>query len=243
MSYYDNVYQKRLNRYGYDYQTRVQGQRERFFENLLIKSIYRIDFEYKDEFHPAIFEKYKQNETEVLHYLLTRIDTPIPAGTILWIQEDIRKDELHPWMVYWKEQIPASGYNRHIMLKMTHYVVWNNRDDVECASWAYFYGQEDNMLKDELKSRSRSSVLYNENLKTSFFITSTNEDIQKEDYFEMGEGKLKLGYRVTGFDFVSTPGVEYVTVDPVYLRDHTPIPEQAPEDDPDDFFWLKGGNE
>ena len=103
------------------------------------------------------------------------------------------------------------------------------------------YGQQDNMLKDELRSRSRMDALYTENLKTSFFIMPTNEFIRKDDYLEVGEGSLKEAYRVTGYDIQSTPGVEYVTVDPVYLRDQSPAPEQQPEDDPDDFYWLNGG--
>jgi hypothetical protein len=94
------------------------------------------------------------------------------------------------------------------------------------------------MLKDELKSRSRTNAVYNENLKLSFFITPTNENIQKEDYFEIGDGKLKQAFRVAGFDIISTPGVEYVTVDPVYLRDNTPPPQPAEEDSLDDFYWL-----
>jgi len=46
MSYFDEVYLKRLNRYGLDYQSRLQGQRERNFENYLLKTIYRVDFQY-----------------------------------------------------------------------------------------------------------------------------------------------------------------------------------------------------
>jgi hypothetical protein len=59
MSYYNDVYLKRLNRYGLDYQSRVQGQREREFEGKLLKSIYRVDFEYEGETHPATLERYK----------------------------------------------------------------------------------------------------------------------------------------------------------------------------------------
>ena len=33
--YYQNIYQKRLNRYGLDFQARIQGQREKDFENYL----------------------------------------------------------------------------------------------------------------------------------------------------------------------------------------------------------------
>lgn len=245
-SYYEDVYRRRLNRYGYDYQTRTQGQRERFFENLLLKSIYRLDFAFGENeegaplIHPGVLEPHKQTDTKTLHYLLTHIDLNIPNGTILELQDFNKSEETHPWMVYYLEQIRASGYNRYIMLKMTHEVIWKDRSGNIQHTWAYFYGQEDNMLKDELKSRSRSSILYNENLKTSFFICPTNPLIQKDDYFELSSDGITQGFRVTGFDFVSTPGVEYVTVDPVYLHDHSEKPKPGPDDNPDDFFWLQG---
>lgn len=239
MSYYDDVYLKRLNRYGYDYQSRIQGQRERNFETLLLKSVYRVDFLFKEEMHPALLERYKQDETETMQYLLTRIDLNLPTGTILMIPD---KDDIErPWLVYWLESIKASGYNRYVVLKMTHFITWRDRSNIERSSWCYMYGQEDNMLKDELKSRSRMDTLYTENLKGSFFIMPTTEYIRKDIYLEIGEGALKEAYRVTGYDLQSTPGIEYVTVDPVYLRDHTPVPEKTDKDDPTDFFWLDQG--
>lgn len=240
MNYYKDVYLKRLNRYGLDYQSRVQGQRERLFENLLLKSLYRVDFEYNGELVPGIFEKYKQDETETLHYLLTRVDMNIPGGTILMIPN--KDKELKPWLVYYLEEINASGYNRYIMLKMSHYLTWIARDGQEYSTWAYFYGQEDNMLKDELQSRSRMNVRYTENLKLSFFVTPINEHIRKDDYLVVNKNNpLQEAYVVTGYDINSTKGVEYVTVDPVYIRDESKIPEQTESDDPDDFFWLNGG--
>ena len=240
-NYYEDVYLKRLNRYGYDYQSRVQAQRERDFENKLLKSVYRVDFEFEDETHPATLERYKQDETELMQYLLTRVSLNIPNGTILMIPD---KDlVLQPWLVYWLESIKASGYNKYIVLKMTHHITWRDRDGREQTSWCYMYGQQDNMLKDELRSRSHMDTLYTENLKMSFFIMPTNEFLRRDDYLEIGEGALKEAYRVTGYDIQSTPGVEYVTVDPVYLRDNSPAPEQTEEDDPDDYYWLNGGED
>lgn len=238
-NYYEDVYLKRLNRYGYDYQSRIQGQRERVFEDKLLKSVYRVDFEYEGEMHPATLERYKQDETQLMQYLLTRVSLNLPNGTVLMIPD--KDDKEQPWLVYWLESIKASGYNRYIVLKMTHFITWHDREKNLRSSWCYMYGQEDNMLKDELKSRSRSSALYTENLKSSFFILPTTEYIRKDDYLEIGEGKLKEAYRVTGYDIQSTPGVEYVTVDPIYLYDNSPVPEKKPEDDPDDFYWLQGG--
>ena len=241
MNYYNDVYLKRLNRYGLDYQSRVQGQREREFENYLLKTIYRVDFLYEDEMHAGSLERRSQDETQTLQYLLTKVDLKIPNGTILMLED--KDHEEQPWMVYWLEDIKASGYNRYIVLKMTHFITWVDRNKEQRSSWAYMYGQEDNMLKDEIRSRSRSEVLYSENLKMSFFVMPTTEFIRKDDYIEIGDGALKEGYRVTGYDIQSTPGIEYVTVDPIYLFDHSPAPERTPEDKADDFYWLEKGGE
>ena len=239
MNYFEDVYLKRLNRYGYDYQSRIQGQRERDFENKLLKSVYRVEFEYGGATHPGTLERYKQNETEIMQYLLTRVSLDIPNGTILMIPDKNKIER--PWMIYWLEEIKASGYNRYVVLKMTHYIAWRDRNDILRGTWSYMYGQEDNMLKDEIRSRSRMDAIYGENLKSSFFVIPTNEYVRKDDYLEIGEGALKEAYRVTGYDIQSTPGVEYVTVDPVYLRDNSEIPVQTEEDDPAQFFWFNGG--
>ena len=239
MNYFDEVYLKRLNRYGYDYQSRIQNQREKVFEDLLLKSIYRVDFVYDNEMQPGLLERYKQDETQLMQYLLTKTDLNIPNGTILMIPD---KDNIEqPWLIYWLESIKASGYNRYVVLKMTHFITWRDRENAERSSWCYMYGQQDNMLKDEIRSRSRSDAIYGENLKSSFFVMPTNSFIRKDDYIEIGEGVLKEGYRVTGYDIHSTPGVEYVTIDPVYLRDNSDAPQQSKDDDPADFYWLNGG--
>ena len=61
--YYD-VYRKRLNRYGLDFQSRIQGERERDFENYLLKTIYRVDFEYDGVVHYGSLEHSKQDYSE-----------------------------------------------------------------------------------------------------------------------------------------------------------------------------------
>lgn len=239
MSYYNDVYKKRINRFGTDRQGRIQGKREKQFEDYLEKSVYRVDFKYNDEYHPAAFERYKQDETRTFQYLLTRVDLNMPAGTILMIPNKDYMEE--PWMIYYLEVIEASGYNRYIMLKMTDKVTWEARDGKTYSSWAYLYGQENNMLKDELKSRSRNRVIYDENLKSSFLILPIQSKLRKDDYLEIGSGELKQCFRITGYDLISTEGVEYVTMDPVYEYDLTPAPEQTSESEETDFFWFNGG--
>ena len=239
MEYYD-IYTQRLNRYGTDYQSRIQSKREKEFQLYLAKSVYRVEFSYESASVIGSFEKYKQDETETLHYLLVPVDINFEGGTVLEIPN--KDGVLKPWMVYWLENIKASGYNRYVMLKMTHFLSWTSRDKETHESWAYMYGQEDNMLKDELKSRSRMDTLYVENLKSSFFVMPKNEHVKKDDYFIVGEKPFQEYYRVTGYDIQSTDGVEYVTIDPVYEYDLSAPPEKTPQDSDTDFYWLdKGG--
>ena len=251
MDYYEDIYKKRVNRFGTDFQSRLIGEREYAFENYLKRSVYTKNIMYDGELITVSFEPYKQDETKLLHYLLTRRNVHIPNGTILEIPNrvkigDTETIENEKWMLYWAEENEPSGYNRYVMLRMTHLIEWTGRDKKTHTTWAYMYGQEDNMLKDELKSRSRSKVLYNENLKLSFLIMPKNEFIRKEDYFVIHhlfepDGEIQEGYRVTGYDLISTLGVEYVTVDPMYLKDLTPPPTPQPGDDDDEFFWINSG--
>lgn len=238
MSYFD-VYKQRLNRFGTDYQSRIQGAREYNFDLYLLKSTYRVDFEYRHHHCAGSLERYKQDDTKTLQYLLTKVDLNIPNGTILELVDKDNKKQ--PWMIYYLENIKASGYNRYIVLRMTHDIKWIGRDDREHHTWAYLYGQEDNMLKDEIRSRSRMDALYAENLKSSFFITPANEFIKKDCYFIVGEEPFQEYYRVTGYDLQSTPGVQYTTIDPVYEFDLTKAPEKKEEDSNEDFFWFNGG--
>ena len=241
MSYMD-VYKLRLNRYGLNYQQRIQTEREHLFELYLLKTVYHVTFEYNGEMHEGSFEKYKQDETKTLHYLLTKLDVKIPNGTILEMPDNNKTDSLEKWMVYYLEEIQASGYNRYVMLRMTHLLHWLGRDDQWHEAWAYMYGQEDNMLKDEIRSRSRMDTLYAENLKMSFFVLPRNEFVRRDNYFIVGEKPFQEYYRVTGYDIQSTENVEYVTVDPVYEFDLSVPPEKEDEDDGADFFWFNGGD-
>lgn len=232
---YMELYLKRLNRYGEDYQSRIQNRRIEDFEKYIQKSVYYVEFEHGEKIEEGTFEPYSQDHTENLHCFKTRISVNIEPGTLLDFGDET------PWMVYYQDTNKPRGYNKYIMLKMTHLIKWKDREGKEREAWVYLYGQEDNMLKDELKSRSRMKVLYTENLKMSFFVTALNENINKDDYFTLGEGKLKEGFRVTGYDRHSTKGIEYVTVDPIYLYDETQKPIKTEDDDEAEFFWLDGG--
>jgi len=51
-----------------------------------------VDFVYKDEMHPGLLERYKQDETETMQYLLTRVGLNMPSGTVLMIPDKDMKE-------------------------------------------------------------------------------------------------------------------------------------------------------
>lgn len=237
MSYFDEVYLKRLNRYGLDYQSRLQGQRERNFENYLLKTIYRVDFQYENKLQPASLERYKQDYSETQAYLLTRITLDIPNGTVLDI---ISQDgSIQPWMIWWLERIESSGYNKYVVLKMTHQLTWTAPEG-EFTQWGYFRGPGTGKIQDAIKSSSNTAV-YSENDNLHMFITPYNATLKKEIYFEVIQGETKQAYVVSDVDINSTPGVSYVSVDPTLIRNNEVPPAQTEFDSEAEFYWLNGG--
>lgn len=243
MDYFDDIYRKRINRYGDDYQSRLQGKREAAFERELAHSPYRVTFHYKGELRAAQLVPRSQNDTKSLQYLMTSVSQPVPPGTVIHT-ENMRQEE-DWWMVYYEDETVARGYNRYVVIKMTHNISWINKDQTEGSSMAYFYGQEDNMLKNDIKSRSRTNTIYSENLKLNFFIMPITDNIALDSYMEVEDitGTIVEPYRVTGYDRQSTEGVMYVTVNPIYKFDKTPAPQKEQGDNDEDYFWLDGGDE
>lgn len=237
---YIEVYRKRLNRYGLDYQSRIQGQRERDFDSYLLKSIYRVDFQYDNIYVPAVLEPYKQDYTETQCYLLTRRDVEIPNGTILTIQSQDGKEQ--QWMIWWMEHIEASGYNKYVVLKMTHLLTWRDAENISHEQWAYFYGPGTSAISDTLKSASGEAI-YKENNKLHMFITSYNKVLCRDVYFENKQGETNNGYVISEVDFTSTPGVAYVSVDPSYIRGDTNNAETANNGNSAQNAWLNRGED
>lgn len=241
MGYYDDVYKKRLNRYGIDYRSRLQGQREKVFDGLLLKSPNRVDFEYNGNSIPGIFERHKQDEMNTLGYLLTRMEDRIDPGTIVILPKRVCpfcETEFTPWMIYWLEEIQSTGYNRYIILRMNQEIEWTDENGYH-KYWVSLRGRGDTVLTDTLES-FKSSVLYNEDNNYNFLIMPKNPYIKKDLYFNIGKNEYRQGYRVVGYDYNSTPGIEYVTLNPIYIYDETPAPTPAPDDEKDDFYWFGG---
>lgn len=236
MSYFD-IYKKRMNRYGDNATDRLEKGRQQNFEKFLYQSPHYTKFQYKDKEVECVFEPSSQDETKTVMHVLCRVGEKFNPGDIVTI---CGKRYMF-W--YWDER-QDSGYNRWNVIKLSQYIEWLNEDGSTWSNEAYIFSQQTNMLKNELKSRSRSATLYLENLKLDFMIMPSDKNLEIGSYLVIKINDMSRAERVTGIDFLSTPGVMYVSMDPTIERDLTSPPEKKPEDDDNDYFWLGniGGN-
>lgn len=236
MSYFD-IYKKRMNRYGDNATDRLEKGRQQNFEKFLYQSPHYTKFQYKDKEVECVFEPSSQDETKTVMHVLCRVGEKFNPGDIVTI---CGKRYMF-W--YWDER-QDSGYNRWNVIKLSQHIEWLNEDGGTWSNEAYIFSQQTNMLKNELKSRSRSATLYLENLKLDFMIMPSDKNLEIGSYLVIKINDMSRAERVTGIDFLSTPGVMYVSMDPTIERDLTSPPEKKPEDDDNDYFWLGniGGN-
>ena len=238
MSDYISIYRKRLNRYGKDYASRIEGKRAREFEDFLLKTPNRVDFEYNGELIAAVLEQYKQDHSETQGYLLTRKDVNLPSGTLITFKSKNNKKQT--WMIWWQEQIKTSGYDRYVILKMSHLIEWT-KDGVKNKQWSFFSSPGARTIKDTV-AEGLEGARFMENNNSYMFITPYHKDFTRDSYLEMPNGERVSAYRVTEFDNIATPGVSYLTVESIAKKDNTPAPVKGAEDKEQDFFWL-GGNQ
>ena len=230
MSYFD-IYKKRMNRYGDNATDRLEKGRQQNFEKFLYQSPHYTKFQYKEKEVECVFEPSSQDETKTVMHVLCRVGEKFNPGDIV----TICSKRYMFW--YWDER-QDSGYNRWNVIKLSQRIEWLNEDGSTWSNEAYIFSQQTNMLKNELKSRSRSATLYLENLKLDFMIMPSDKNLEIGSYLVIKIDDMSRAERVTGIDFLSTPGVMYVSMDPTIERDLTKTPEKTDEDEDNDFFWL-----
>lgn len=231
MSYWE-TYKARLNRHGENAAERLNKGREDNFERFLYSSPHYVKFDYKGTEVECVFEPSKQSENKTVMHVLCRVTENFQVGDICTIAGD-------RYLFWYNDERKDSGYDRWTVVKTSREIEWINEDGSKWNSEAYIFGQMNNMLKNELKSRSRSATLYLENLKLDFMIMPIHKEMKINSYLTIEVEGLKKHYRVTGFDHVSTPGIMYVSMDPTLERDFTPAPEYNPDNsDKEDYFWL-----
>lgn len=238
MGYYNEIYLKRLNEYGDNAQDRIVGEREANFEKELARSLYKTQFSLGLTNYDCVLSPFSQDKTKTLKHLLTRKAVVIAAGTIL----EIPINSGVWYLIYWAEDSAERGYNRYVALRLSHQISYTAADSSVHTTRGYLYGPGSSLIFDSLKSKSLQPIYY-EHDDGFMFITTYDDSVARDIYTEVTTGTSVQGFVITGYDIISTGGVEFITLRPTYIHDLTTAPQREGEDTDSEWFWLeKGGN-
>ena len=245
MDYFADVYQKRVNRFGDNIQSRVHGKMEYDFELKLKKSVNRVelfdDINAQQNFDVAIFETNTINETENVNYLCTRTTSVFDNGYVFYTIKPFTRDK-QAWMVLYREQYQTIGYNRYVVVLLENELKWIGKDGLFHTSYVHYVGDKEGKIKSNFKINYEVAV--DTPSKTLFMICPKSSFIHRDLKMNISDET----WRVSGYDKISVPGVMYVTLE----EDYAIKAQYANEDElkkwsiissqGEDIYLTKGSN-
>ena len=215
MDYFNDVYLKKINRFGDNTQSRVHGQMENDFENKLKKSVNKVVlYDYCNntkEIGEAILESNKVEEKRTLSYLCTRIKDNFENGFMFYTKKPFTQEK-QAWIVLFKEQYETIGYNRYKVVLLENKIDWIGEDGLIHSTMAHYIGSLESAIKEQFKIELEVAVASPS--KTLAMICSYNENLKRDTRINIQDET----WRVRGYDKISIPGVMYVTLEEDYVQ-------------------------
>lgn len=212
MNYFNDVYLKRLNRFGNTIQKRVHGQMEYDFEIKLQKSVNRIDYYLEDgsAARPGIVEEKKIGSDMVVNYLMTRLTDELPTGTIVEIAKP-HTTEKQKWLIFIKEEYETIGYNRYQTILLDGIAEWIDYSGELHKSPAHYIRLMDKAIKEQFRiSFDSAAVIPFRKIML----------VMKEEPGMSRSVKINIDdttWKVVDVDKQSVKGVFYITLQEDYL--------------------------
>ena len=213
MSYFDEVYLKRINMDGTNRQDRVKTRKEKEFDKIFMKRTeYKcevLEINYEDSDLIGSLQPNKWDESSLLSNLLISTSAaPLKTGDILRIKRQIKKvvyDEL--WLVLFEEKNLAEGYQlfKCICLDETINLTNEYGDTIEQIP-VKIINASAQVVKDLFSLIGEG---YREPSYKRGFITADQELLKKGTYFRFKD----RGFEIYGKDNLSIKRVAYVYID------------------------------
>lgn len=222
MSYYTDVYLRKLNRFGNTLQERIVNKKEYEFNNFVKKSPNRVVVYDQDKKFEGILQSKTYNEIETVNYFLTYKSILISGGTILKIADIKDSNNFTYWIVVCKDNLVSCGYDRYTVIKLDREIRWITKEGYLFKALVHISGAGANARD---KRITNSYKINNESI--SYLPTQTLT-ITMKDSPQIKRGiriniKNKI-WRISGVENISNDGVCYVTLEQDYedeLRDKT----------------------
>lgn len=245
MSYYEDVYLKRLNRDGNTQQERIKAREEREFDRLILQKT-----KYKS-FITAVnndvvniqcsLQPGKNDEVREQFKLMTSNSAaPLNSGDILNIYQKVDDDEKEEfWLILHVEDDITKGYRVYRVLCLEHRLnITDEHGTTTHSIPVKFVNTTQNWVLDMFQ-KSKTSYGYREPNGTRSFITADFDFLTKDLYFNYKD----RGFKIQGKDNISIDGVAYVSIDEVNVIPEEPVSsDNIPVGEDDNFFLMNKGD-
>lgn len=239
MSYFDEVYVKRLNAHGKTRQDRVQYKKSKEFDDLFLKrtqylgSIEEINQEPVSQITCSV-QPNKWNESQNISNILISLDNePLNTGDILQIHQKIGKEEQDRlWIVIHAEKNISKGYRLYKATELDSNIsIADEYGNTLYKIPVKFTTAIEVFLVDYYSTKN---TMYREPNRDRKIITRNFDFFKKDMYFEF----KNKGFVITGIDDISIDGVAVLSIQEWFKDSPEPVQSQDIMVGENDNFFL-----
>lgn len=240
MSYYTDVYLKRMNKDGRNRQERIKTRKEHEFDRLFLKQTeYQVCLHQINEKEVNIIcslQLAKWNENSLISNLLVSTSAAaLSTGDILqikWILKEEEQDKI--WLVLFVEENLAKGYQLFKIICLDDQInLTNEYGDTNYTIPVKFINASASFIKDTF---SQEGIGYREPQNNRGFITADFPFLIKGTYFEHKE----RGWEIMGKDNISINNVSYTFISEKLRDIEEPVSSREIPVGEDTNFFLNG---
>ena len=241
MSYFEEVYLKRMNKDGSNIQERVKTRKEKEFDTLFLQktkyqaAIYQVNDNPVEILSSLQPEKWNQDKI-VSNLLVSTSSQKFKTGDIIKTFQKNKDMELDKtWIVLFVSNDITHGYQKYEIIELDEVINFTDEyGETDQVIPVKFVSETSVYIKD--KFNSYGSVTYREPLAQRKFITQNTDFLVKGKYFD----HKNRGWEIDGIDNISIEGVAYVSVKERLKREPEPNTSKDILVGEDDNFWLNG---
>lgn len=242
MSYFDDVYLKRINYTGTTRQDRIKTRKEREFDLLFLKQTeYLATITLINEEQVSIkcsMQPNKWNESNLItNLLLSTSAAPLKSGDMLQIKQTIKEQISEKiWLVIFVEENLTKGYQLFKIICLDNML--NLTDEYGNSIYTTpikIVNSAQSFMQDTI-IRNAHELGYREPQTTHILITRDNDLIRKGTYFNLGD----RGWEIVGKDNFSVKNVAYIYISEKLLRQEEPLSSESLLVGENDNFFLNG---
>ena len=240
MSYFEDVYLKRMNKDGRNRQERIKTRKEKEFDRLFLKQTeYQVLlYQVNDKSTNVLcsLQPNKWNESQLLSNLLMSTSAAaLKTGDVLrikWKLKDEEQDKI--WLVLFVEENLTKGYQLFKIICLDELI--NITDEYGTTLYTVpvkFINATASFITDTF---SLEGIGYREPSNNRGFVTADFPFIIKGTYFNYKD----RGWEIMGKDNISIDNVCYTFISEKLLREEEPISSKDIEVGEDKNFFLQG---